>query len=124
MSKISSIGLLLILGVVFSGCSLLGIKAKKAAPDELFFVWKFSDDFKNTTKGFMDKTGKIVVGPWESFEWNGKKYGENYTAFELLPFVEGMAGICFHDELPMSEDKAKCGFIDKTGKIVIEENDC
>lgn len=107
------------LAVLISGCSMLGTSAKKATPDELFYVFKEQDN--RSIKGFMDKTGKIVVGPWRSFEWNGKKYGENdESAFRIMPFIEGLAGICFYDETPVSDEKARCGFIDKTGKIVIE----
>jgi hypothetical protein len=115
----------LIFGGLFSACTLFSsLTTKKAAPDELFLVGKMKDDGKTWVRGFMDKTGKIVVGPWETFEWNGKKYGsDSYKplSFEVMPFVEGMAGICFYDEAKSSFDaNGKCGFIDKTGKIVVE----
>lgn len=115
----------LMFGGLFAGCSFFGTSTtKKAAPDELFFVSKYNAETKIETRGFMDKTGKIVVGPWETFEWNGKKYGsDSYKplSFAVMSFVEGMAGICFYDEAKSSlEANGKCGFIDKTGKIVIE----
>lgn len=38
-----------------------------------------------------------------------------------MPFVEGLAGICFNDDvLDYSDAKIICGFMDKTGKLVIE----
>lgn len=118
--------MVLIFGGLFSACSLFNFSTatKKAAPDELFLVSKYNEATKTSTNGFMDKTGKIVAGPWETFEWNGKKYGtDSYKPlfFEVTPFVEGMAGICFYDEVKSSLDtNGKCGFIDKTGKIVVE----
>ncbi len=130
--KIRLAGIVLILVGLSAACSFFGNSTtKKAAPDELFFVQKYNTETKILTRGFMDKTGKIVLGPWESFEWNGKKYGgDSYKApfFSVLPFIEGLAGICFYDETSMSVynearadlEKGKCGFIDKTGKIVIE----
>ncbi|MCY7345925.1 MAG: hypothetical protein LH614_06850 [Pyrinomonadaceae bacterium] len=59
----------LIIGSLFTACSLLSSSTtkKKVAPDELFYVFKY-DEAKKMVVGFMDKTGKIVVGPWESFE--------------------------------------------------------
>ncbi len=112
-------------GGLFSACSYFGYSTtKKSAPDELFIVSKYNEATKTSTRGFMDKTGKIVVGPWETFDWNGKKYGtDSYKPlfFEVMPFVEGMAGICFYDEAKSSLDmNGICGFIDKTGKIVVE----
>ncbi|MBS1797241.1 MAG: WG repeat-containing protein [Acidobacteria bacterium] len=120
MKKFSILILTIAAGAIFAGCSMLGSKPAKPALDELYYVSKEKDNGK-LVKGFMDKTGKLVLGPWESFEWNGKKYGaDDNSAFKVMPFIEGMAGICFYDETPYSDDKAKCGFIDKTGKIVIE----
>jgi len=121
--RIKLVSLSLIVAGLSAACSWLGFStAKKAAPDELFYVSKYNSDTKNSTHGFMDKTGKIVVGPFESFDAGGKKYGGEggKTAFQFKPFIEGLAGICFADETPILPEKAKCGFIDKTGKIVIE----
>lgn len=130
--KIRLAGIVLILVGVSAACSFFGNSVtKKAAPDDLFFVQKYNNETKNLTRGFMDKTGKIALGPWESFEWNGKKYGGDSIKapfFSVLPFIEGLAGICFYDETKLNVynearpdlEKGKCGFIDKTGKIVIE----
>lgn len=115
----------LVLGLIITACSS-GLPAKKplAAFDELFYVFKEKDG--KTVKGFMDKTGRIVLGPWDVFEWNGKKYGaekafesDEQTEFRVMPFIEGLAGICFYDKAGDPET-AKCGFIDKSGKLAIE----
>ena len=134
--KRKNISAITLTGLIFvalvTACSFFGPSAtKKAAPDELFFVSKMKDDNKTIIRGFMDKTGKIVLGPWESFEWNGKKYGgDSFKSpyFAVFPFIEGLAGICFYEETSVNVyneikpdlEKGKCGFIDKTGKIVIE----
>lgn len=119
-SKSFLVGLCLILGALFSACSSDGSASKKSIAefDDLFYVSKEKDG--KITKGFMDKTGKLVLGPWDSFEWNGKKYGaDEKSEFKIMPFIGGMAGICFNEDKDDAE-KAKCGFMDKTGKIVIE----
>ena len=116
----------LIFGGLFSACSFFGTSTKKTAPDELYLVSKNKRDgfnnsvtvtSSNNTVGFMDKTGKIVVGPWKTFEWNGKKYGaDEKTHFVILPFIEGMAGICLYEEAQIRDDNGKCGFIEKRAK--------
>jgi hypothetical protein len=62
---------------------------------------------KNNKVGFIDKTGKLVIG------------------FDRLPaeawigdFSDGFAGICFRDK-PPSIYSMHCGYFDETGKIVI-----
>lgn len=62
---------------------------------------------KNNKVGFIDKTGKLVIGfdrlPAEA--WIGN-------------FSEGFAPICFYDK-PPSLYSMHCGYMDETGKIVI-----
>lgn len=113
---------LVIFGGLLSACGLFNTTTKKAAPDELFLVTKYDVKTSVSTQAFMDKTGKIVLGPWTEFEWNGKKYGgSSNTRFEFLPFVGGMAGVCLYES---HEDRllkdGVCGFIDKTGKLAVE----
>lgn len=116
----------LMVGGLFSACSMIGLSTKKAAPDELFGVVKnVPGTDRLTGVGFMDKTGKIVAGPFELFEWDGKKYGlDGESVFHLQSFSEGLAGLCLQNILKDSgypdSETTKCGFIDKTGKIVIE----
>lgn len=124
MKKIA-LTLTLLIGSIFCGCAYLGgTAAKVTPPDELFLVAR--DKGANSEYGYMDKTGKLVVGPWVTFEHNGKKFGENDIYFRPRPFFEGLAGICFIDKNTDPETKSSkefaetCGFIDKTGKVLIE----
>ena len=55
--------------------------------------------------GYMDKTGKFVIKP---------------RSMEAFPFSDGMAAVCFHEDMK-ERDFIKWGFIDKKGRLVIKD---
>ena len=62
---------------------------------------------KDNKIGFIDKTGKLVIG-----------FDRLPAGTQVGSFSEGLAGICFRDK-PPSIYSMHCGYIDETGKIVI-----
>ena len=62
---------------------------------------------KDNKVGFIDKTGKLVIG-----------FDRLPARAEVGTFSEGFAPICFVDK-PPSNYSMHCGYIDETGRIVI-----
>jgi WG repeat protein len=62
---------------------------------------------KDNKVGFIDKTGKLVIG-----------FDRLPAEAEVGSFSEGFASICFLDK-PPSIYSMHCGYIDETGRIVI-----
>src|SRR5688572_20831516 len=68
-------------------------------------LYKVTD--KDNKVGFIDKTGKLVIG-----------FDRLPAGAEVGSFSEGFAAICFYDK-PPSIYSMHCGYIDETGRIVI-----
>jgi hypothetical protein len=101
--------------------------SEKKPVDDLFLAkTKENKDYWENS-GYMDKTGKIVIDLRKGLESGGVKYtpvgkGKNKTFLKLMPFVEGLAGFCLSSDPDSGGDyrKDECGFIDRTGNIVVQ----
>src|ERR687896_617122 len=62
---------------------------------------------KDNKVGFIDKTGKLVIG-----------FDRLPAGAEVGSFAEGFAPICFLNKSPTLYSM-RCGYIDETGRIVI-----
>ena len=99
--------------------------SEKKPVDDLYLAKTKENTHQFEYSGYMDKTGKIVIdlrkglkSDSDNKQYMPTGYGKNKQFLQLTSFVEGLAGFCFGDSTDIYSD-SKCGFIDKTGNIVV-----
>lgn len=99
--------------------------------DGLAKVTEFYEGDNNPYYGYIDKTGKVVIPPkyywagnfseglaWVRDEKNGQMGYINKSGQMVIP-ANFYSAQDFHEGLAYATTKGKCGFIDKTGAMVI-----